>query len=178
MIKPIRLVVYYTAEDDPKKCTAKKLQRFGYASLEKNLRRIPPGMLLLNPLSKKSLSKEDKQIAETKGILALDCSWKTIETQFPFLEKKYVSRALPFVVAVNPVNYGKACKLSTLEAFAAALYILDEVKQAQEILKLYKWSPQFLDLNKEPLEDYRTANTSKEVIEKMKLYLPNDSENK
>ncbi|MBN2065819.1 MAG: DUF367 family protein [Candidatus Thermoplasmatota archaeon] len=171
MKKPIRLFVYHTAEDDPKKCSAKKMQRFGHVKLENNLRRLPRGMILLNPLSEKSLSKEDERLAETKGILALDCSWKTIEKQFPYIEEKYVSRALPFVLAVNPVNYGKANKLSTLEAFVAALYILDRTEQAEEILKLYKWGPQFIELNREPLEDYRTAKTSKELIERMNQYI-------
>lgn len=147
------------------------MQRFGHVKLENNLRRIPRGMILLNPLSEKSLSKEDEKVAETKGILALDCSWKTIEQQFPYIEGKYVSRALPFVLAVNPVNYGKANKLSTLEAFVAALYILDRTEQAEEILKLYKWGPQFIELNREPLEDYRTAKTSKELIERMNQYI-------
>jgi len=167
-------MIYHTSEDDPKKCSAKKMQRFGYATLENNLRKIPPGMILLNPLSEKSISREDEKIAEKKGILALDCSWKTIEQQFPNLEEKYESRALPFVVAVNPVNYGKPCKLSTLEAFAAALYILNRVEQAEQILRLYKWGPQLITLNKEPLEDYRMAKTSKEVVEKMKQYLSDD----
>lgn len=175
MTKSIRLFVYHTAEDDPKKCTAIKLRRFGYVTLEDNLRRIPPGMILLDPFSEKSISKEDKLIAETKGILALDCSWKTVDEQFPLIEKKFIHRALPFVLAVNPVNYGKACKLSTLEAFAAALYILDAVDQAEQILKLYKWAPQFLQINKEPLDDYRSALTSKEVIEYMKQYLTEES---
>ncbi len=178
MKKPIRLFVFHTAEDDPKKCTAKKLHRFGHVILENNLRRIPPGLILLNPFAEKSLSREDSLIAETKGILALDCSWETVDEQFPLLEKKFVSRALPFVLAVNPVNYGKACKLSTLEAFAAALYILDAVDQAEQILRLYKWAPQFIQINKEPLEDYRSASTSKEVIEYMRQYLSEEGEEK
>jgi pre-rRNA-processing protein TSR3 len=176
MKKPFRLFIYHTAEDDPKKCTAKKLQRFNHATIETNLRRIPPGMILLDPFSEKSLSKEDRPIAETKGILALDCSWKTVEEQFPRLKKRYVCRALPFVIAVNPVNYGKPCKLSTLEAFAAALYILDNVEQATELLTLYKWGHQFLIMNKEPLEDYRKAETSKEIIEQMRHYLSDENE--
>ncbi|MDG6228962.1 MAG: DUF367 family protein [Candidatus Thermoplasmatota archaeon] len=176
MKKPFRLFIYHTAEDDPKKCTAKKLQRFNHATIETNLRRIPPGMILLDPFSEKSLSREDRPIAETKGILALDCSWNTVEEQFPRLKKRYVCRALPFVIAVNPVNYGKPCKLTTLEAFAAALYILDNVEQATELLTLYKWGHQFLIMNKEPLEDYRKAETSKEIIEQMRHYLSDENE--
>jgi pre-rRNA-processing protein TSR3 len=78
---------------------------------------------------------------------------------------------LPFVVAVNPVNYGKPLKLSTLEAFATALYILGDVKKAEEMLNLYKWGPNFLVLNKEPLEDYRNAKNSSEIIDAMRQYI-------
>ncbi|HUS99729.1 MAG TPA: hypothetical protein VMY59_05340, partial [Candidatus Thermoplasmatota archaeon] len=37
MKRSVRLVVYHANEDDPKKCTAKKLHRFGYATLEKTI---------------------------------------------------------------------------------------------------------------------------------------------
>ena len=87
------------------------------------------------------------------------------------MKKGQVSRALPFVVAVNPVNYGKPFKLTTLEAFAAALYILGEVDHAKEILQIYKWGPHFIELNKQPLEDYRNAVTSEEIVELMQQYM-------
>ena len=167
----MKLIVYHANEDDPKKCSAKKLAKFGFAKLETNIRKTPKDTILLNPFAKKSISKEDLLSAKKHGILAVDCSWKNAETSFDFLDNRNHSRALPFVVAVNPVNYGKALKLSTLEAFAAALYILDEVEKAEEILNLYKWGPNFLVLNKEPLEDYRRAKTSEEVIEAMKQYI-------
>ena len=167
----MKLFVYHANEDDPKKCSARKLARFGFAKLESKIRKIPRDMILLNPFSEKSISKEDLDQAKKHGILAVDCSWKNAEKSFDFLDKKNHSRAIPFVIAANPVNYGKALKLSTLEAFAAALYILDEVEKAQEILKLYKWGPNFLVLNKEPLEDYRSAKTSKDVVKAMKNYV-------
>ena len=53
MKKPVRLVVYHANEDDPKKCTAKKLHRFGYASLEKNVRRLPYHAILLESVCRK-----------------------------------------------------------------------------------------------------------------------------
>ena len=158
-------------EDDPKKCSAKKLHRFGFAKLEKNLKKIPKHAILLSPFAEKSLSREDLPIAEEVGILAIDCSWENAEERFQEFSKAYVSRALPFVVAVNPVNYGKPFKLTTLEAFAASLYIIGETKQAHEILKIYNWGPHFLELNKQPLEDYRKAKSSTEVIEAMKHYI-------
>ena len=171
MKKKIKLFVYHANEDDPKKCSAKKLQKFGFVTLENNRRKIPNHTLLLNPFSKKSLSPEDRSIAEVGGLLAVDCSWKTAERCFHLLEKKNISRALPFIVAANPVNYGKPFKLTTLEAFAAALYILGDVEQAKEIMNIYKWGPYFLELNHEPLDEYRMAKNSEEVITIMKKYI-------
>jgi pre-rRNA-processing protein TSR3 len=167
----IKLFVYHANEDDPKKCTAKKLFRFGFVKLETNIKRTPKNAILLNPFSKKSLSPEDKKIALKNGILAVDCSWENAENSFDYLEKRNNSRALPFVVAANSVNYGKPFKLSTLEAFATALYIFNDVKTAEKILNLYKWGPNFLVLNKEPLEDYRKAENSSQVIDIMKKYI-------
>ena len=171
MNKKIRLYIYHMNEDDPKKCSAKKLHRFGFAKLEKNLKKIPKHAILLSPFAEKSLSREDLPIAEEVGILAVDCSWENAEKRFQDFSKSYISRALPFVVAVNPVNYGKPFKLTTLEAFAASLYIIGETEQAHEILKIYNWGPHFLELNKQPLEDYRKAKNSTEVIEIIKQYI-------
>jgi pre-rRNA-processing protein TSR3 len=171
MKRTVRLVVYHANEDDPKKCTAKKLHRFGFASLQKDIRRLPYHAILLNPFAEKSLSHEDVLMAHTHGLVSLDCSWKTAEQTFHSLETTMVSRALPFLLAANPVNYGKPYQLSTLEAFAAALYILGEVSQATEIVRIYTWGHRFLELNREPLEEYRQAQTSAEVIRLMKQYI-------
>ena len=92
----IKLHVYHTNEDDPKKCTAKKLSRFNLVNLKTNIRKLPRNTILLNPLAKKSISREDLPTARKNGILALDCSWKTVETSFESLIGKNHSRALPF----------------------------------------------------------------------------------
>jgi pre-rRNA-processing protein TSR3 len=171
MNKQIKLLVYHANEDDPKKCSAKKLAKFGFVKLEKTIRKIPNNAILLNPFAEKSLSKEDLSKAEKNGILAVDCSWKNVEGVFQKLEKMHISRAIPFVLAANPVNYGKPFKLTTLEAFAAALYILDDIELSERILELYKWGPNFLVLNKEPLEAYRKAANSSEIIKIMNQYI-------
>lgn len=167
----IALVVYHTNEDDPKKCSAKKLHRFGYAVLVKNRRRLPHRAVLLHPYAEKSISREDLPDAKQFGLVALDCSWKSAEETFQALETTMAPRALPFLVAANPVNYGKPYQLSTLEAFAAALYILGEVSHAKEIVRIYTWGHRFLELNQEPLEEYRCAETSAEVIQAMNKYI-------
>jgi pre-rRNA-processing protein TSR3 len=69
------------------------------------------------------------------------------------------------------VNFGKPFKLSTVEAFAAALYILGEMGQAALILNKFKWGHSFLELNAEPLERYSKAKDSTEVVKIQEDYL-------
>ena len=171
-MKPIKLMVYHANDDDPKKCSAKKMNRLGFATLITSPRKIPPHMVLLNPYSKKSLSMEDIEMTQKHGILAVDCSWKHAEEIFPDIHDKMINRSLPFLIAVNPVNFGKVLQLSTLEAFAAALTILNHQDQAEKILQIYKWGPHFLTMNKEPLTAYQQARTSKEIIEIMHQFIP------
>ncbi|UCD14309.1 MAG: DUF367 family protein [Thermoplasmatales archaeon] len=171
MKRKIKLIVYHTDEDDPRKCSAKKLHKFGFVKLEKNIRKVPRHAILLNPFAEKSLSREDLENARQNGIVAVDCSWKNAEKSFEYLSQKNTSRALPFLLAANPVNYGKPFRLTTLEAYAAALYILGEIEHAKDILNIYKWAPHFLDLNNQPLKEYREAKNSKEVIKIMKRYI-------
>ena len=171
MKREIPLVVFHANEDDPKKCSARKLHRFGYASLVKTMRRLPRHAVLLDPFAEKCVSREDSESACAHGIVALDCSWKTAEKTFQHAESTMNPRALPFLLAANPVNYGKPFQLSTVEAFAAALYILGEVSQAKKIVGIYTWGHHFLELNREPLEDYRQARTSIEVVHLMNKYI-------
>ena len=174
MKEKIKLIVYHANEDDPKKCSARKLHKLGFAEIKTNIRKTPRHAILLNPYAEKSISKQDIEIAKKNGMMAVDCSWKNAENSFEYLDKRNYSRALPYVIAVNPINYGKPLKLTTIEAFAAALYILGETNHAKNILNIYKWSPHFLELNREPLEDYRKARNSKEIIEFMKQYIDNN----
>jgi len=90
---------------------------------------------------------------------------------FPPMRLQLISRALPFLLAANPVNWGKPFKLSTLEAFSASLYILGEREQAERLLRLYTWGEQFYNLNREPLEEYASARTSEEVVERQFLFV-------
>jgi len=117
----------------------------------------------LTPTAEKALSPADDP---GKGIIVLDCSWEEVERVFPELAKLNLEhRALPYLLAGNPVNFGRPFKLNSAEAFAAALYILGHKEQAERALSKFNWGHSFLELNKEPLEEYAAAKSSTEIVE-------------
>ena len=113
----------------------------------KKISQIPRNTLLLDPTAEQALSPADRNV---KSITALDCSWEVLDTGA--VSSWRIRRALPFLMAANPVNFGKPCKLTSIEAIAAALYILGEQERAAQILGCVSWGIRFLEVNKEPLE--------------------------
>ena len=166
----MELYAYDAGQCDPKKCTAKKLARAGLIKPVKELRRIPYKTILLAPIAKKALSPADTQ--SPSSITVFDCSWDKIGSFEDTLRKlKRKKRALPYLIAVNPVNYGRPFILSSVEAFAAALFILGEPEHAQQILNTFKWGHEFLRLNREMLLAYAAAKESKEVVAQQKRFM-------
>ena len=127
---PIFICNFHTC--NPKICTAQKLIKFKKAK-EISVKQIQSQSIVLTPFSYTALSKEDKSLAQNYGLVGVDCSWNNIEGGSEALHKG-IGRALPFLVAANPNNYGKPSKLSTLEAIAAALYILLDVPTVQFLI--------------------------------------------
>lgn len=168
--------VYHAAQDDPKKNTALRLQKHGKARLFDDVKKAPRHAVLLNPFAKKALSREDLDDMRRNGLLALDCSWAQAEEAFPVLLGSTRSRALPFLVAANPVNYGKPFVLSTAEAIGAALFIVGEQRQARDVLSALPFGELFLTLNKNPLDDYAKCETSAQVVEAQMAYLGGDED--
>ncbi|MHA1211678.1 MAG: hypothetical protein ACTSSH_04375, partial [Candidatus Heimdallarchaeota archaeon] len=104
----IRLLIYSTKQDDPKKCTAMKLNKLGKASLVYHISDLPKNSVLLNPFCQKALSVEDLPLMHTKGLVGLDCSWVKAEEVFgvedrPGLAPKkkgrwrFTNRILPYL---------------------------------------------------------------------------------
>jgi pre-rRNA-processing protein TSR3 len=162
----VDLHVRYEGDDDPEKCSARKLARFDLATLHHSARATPHG-IVLDPHAERALSPTDRSRSER--LVALDCSWETAEAEAFRLDGPH--RALPFLVAANPVNYGTAFQLTTVEAFAGALCILGEREQAEELLGKFRWGHTFLELNEEPLRRYADCADSGEVVAVQEEYL-------
>jgi pre-rRNA-processing protein TSR3 len=165
----IPLYIYHAGQCNPKKCTGLKMARFNLAHLYNRISRTPKSAIILDPISEKAISPADHS---GKGIIVLDCSWKEVERIFPELGKLNLEhRALPYLLASNPVNFGRPFKLNSAEALAAALYILGYKEQAEKILSKFNWGHSFIELNKEPLEEYATAKNSTEIVEIQSHYI-------
>ncbi len=173
----MELHVRYEGDDDPEKCTARKLARFDLAELHRSHGATPYG-IVLNPHAERALSPADAPGAAGGGdadggspgnLLALDCSWESAGEALFDLPGEH--RALPFLVAANPVNYGRPFRLTTVEALAAALSILGEREHAERILSKFTWGKTFLELNAEPLRRYADCEDSTEVVAVQEEYL-------
>ncbi|XP_058452420.1 18S rRNA aminocarboxypropyltransferase [Malaya genurostris] len=154
---------------DPKKCSGRKLARHRMIN---NLRlgQKFPG-LVLTPVGINCVSPLDKTIIENSGIAVVDCSWARL-AETPFNKMKSPNpRLLPFLVAANPINYGKPCKLSCVEAIAASMYITGYKEEAMWYLSKFSWGHSFLELNAELLDLYSACQSSKEILEVQNEYL-------
>ncbi len=158
-MREIRLFVVRLEHDDPRKATGIRLIRRGLAV---RTHRPPRGAVILDPTSHVYLSPADRESAESRGLVAVDASWRRIdEVRWPRGRR----RVLPLLVAANPINYGRPFRLSTAEALAAALFILGRRDQAERVLSEFKWGPEFLRLNEDWLEAYSRAEGPDEVEE-------------
>ncbi len=156
----MKLFVLNLGECNRDACTAVRLAKFGLVKEFTSPKRVPRKSVVLDPFSRKALSAEDIPWAEKMGLMAVDCSWNRLEQGFGFEYK----RALPYLVAANPINFGKPTRLSTVEALAGALWILREEGQAREVLSRFRWGKTFFDLNGDLLRMYAEARSSAEII--------------
>ncbi|NIP62123.1 MAG: DUF367 family protein [Nitrosopumilaceae archaeon] len=156
--------VFMLNQDDPKKCTAAKLVKFGLA---RRTRRLSEKTILLDPYSDNFLMPQDK--FKSNSITAIDCSWNRAEDTFT-RKMTGIPRKIPPLFAGNPVNYSKLGKLTSAEALAGALCILGNKSMASEILQKFKWGHTFYELNKNLLEDYSKLTVESEIGNLLKEY--------
>lgn len=154
---------------DPKRCTGRKLSRHGL------LRSLAPSSpipgVVLSPTANQSISPADRHILETHGLGVVDCSWARLsEVPFSRLRMGY-ERLLPFLVAANPVNYGRPMKLTCAEALAGGLYIAGFQQEAKLILQTFTWGDAFWTLNGHLLTQYAACEDSAAVVAVQNDYL-------
>jgi len=137
-------------QDDPKKCTAKRMEKFNLSQNYTTFRTLPSKGIVLDPFADVVLSDSDRILAEVGGIVGVDCSWNLATSTFSKLKLMGLEpRKLPDIVPANPVNSGKIGKLTTAEAIATALMICCEEEQASKVMSIFKWGPAFLTMNSE-----------------------------
>ena len=167
MLKPRIYVVYY-GEDDPRKNTSLKMIKKGFA-LKTSYRRLYGKPLILNPYSNTYLGPWHRSLIDRYGLVVVDASWKKLTP-----EKLYrvhgVHVKLPPLLPGNPINYGKPCILSSIEAVAATLYITGYIDVYEKLLGLYKWMKTFHTLNQELLKDYSIVENNEQLLETIKDY--------
>ena len=158
----LQVLMFY--QDDPKKCTAAKMVKFGLAQ---NIKKIGSKGLVLDPFSEKTLLAKDKSLI--RSIVGIDCSWNLADQAF---SKKFagIKRRLPPLFAGNPVNYSKLNKLTTVEALAASLFILGSREQSLELLDKFKWGHTFYELNQNLLEEYSELEDESQIGSILKDY--------
>ena len=161
---PVRITIFHAAQDDPKKNTALRLKRRGFARIVTKSRFLPKRAIVLNPFGEIAFSPADKERIEQFGLAALDCSWEHAQKVMSG-HVKGTSRCLPILIAGNSVNFGKLTKLTTAEAIAAALYIAGFKGKAEELLSIFTWGHTFFELNRMLLDNYVTAKDSGEIVE-------------
>ncbi|KAJ2997977.1 ribosome biogenesis protein tsr3 [Globomyces sp. JEL0801] len=140
---------------DPKRCSGKKLARIGLIS---NLRvgQKFPG-IVMSPKGQSSVSPKDRSIIEKYGAAVVDCSWARIE--------------VPYLVAANPVNYGKPFKLNCVEALAACFFITGLDDAGHNLLSNFGWGHAFYEINSELFELYSQCEDSTAVVEAQNKYI-------
>ena len=151
-------------QDDPKKCTAAKMVKFGLAQ---SIKKIGAKGMVLDPFAEKTLLPKDRSIINT--VIGIDCSWNLADQAF---SKKFdgIKRKLPPLLAGNPVNYSKLNKLTTAEALSASLFILGFKEQSMELLDKFKWGHTFHELNHNLLDEYTKLENESQIESVLKDY--------
>jgi len=157
------LFVLLVGEDHPKSCTGRRLLRRGLARPIPARTSRSSRAIVLDPHADRPLSPDDRTEALRSGILAVDCSWNRLgeRGRLPTLgdavSRHAVRRRLPILLAANPQHFGRPTELNTVEALAAATFVLGRRTQAERLLEGFRGGPEFLLLNRDRLSAYAGA---------------------
>ena len=120
-------------------------------------------LTLIIPNAKAVVSPADRELLEHYGAAVVECSWVRIkEIPWSRIGGK-CERLLPYLVAANPVNYGRPWRLNCVEALAACFYICGHPEWAEDILKHFHYGEPFLEINRTLLKRYAACSSEEEV---------------
>ena len=93
----------------------------------------------------------------------VECSWARIK-EVPWSRIGGKSeRLLPYLVAANPVNYGRPWRLNCVEALAATFYICGHPDWADVVLEHFSYGQPFLEINSQLLKRYAACQSEEET---------------
>ncbi|KAJ3275382.1 ribosome biogenesis protein tsr3 [Terramyces sp. JEL0728] len=125
----------------------------------------------MSPKGEFSVSPADRDIVIQSGIAVVDCSWARIE-EVPFAKiRSPHERLLPYLVAANPVNYGKPYKLNCVEALAACCFITGLDDAGHALLSQFGWGHAFYEINSELFGLYSECADSASVVRVQNEYI-------
>lgn len=75
----------------------------------------------------------------------------------------YTVFEVPYLVAANPVNYGRPWRLNCAEALAATFYICGHSVWADEVLQHFSYGESFLEINAQLLKRYAACKDDAEI---------------
>ncbi|CDH58190.1 duf367-domain-containing protein [Lichtheimia corymbifera JMRC:FSU:9682] len=166
---PMPVAMWDFKHCDPKRCSGVKLARTGMLKTLKLNQRFRG--IVASPVGEKAVSPADRRIVEMYGACVVDCSWARVD-EVPFNKiKGPTDRLLPYLVATNPVNYGKPWKLNCAEALAAIFYITGFPEHGAALMGKFKWGHAFEEVNGPLLEKYAACADSTEVVRVQNEYL-------
>ncbi|KAJ2725332.1 ribosome biogenesis protein tsr3 [Coemansia sp. Benny D115] len=147
---------------DPKRCSGRKLARMGMVK-EFRLGQVFKGVVM-SPEGKQVVSRADLPIMQEHGAAMIDCSWARLD-EVPFAKiKAHHNRLLPYLVAANPVNYGKPWRLNCVEALAAAFYVVGWDEIGDKLMGKFKWGHGFKEMNAVLFKRYAACEDNQGVL--------------
>lgn len=123
---------------------------------------------VFRPQGTQVVSPADREIVEENGLAVVECSWVRLGEipwgkiksphervcecgDLSFQALNGISTLLyvvPYLIASNPVNYGRPWRLNCAEALAAAFYVLGFSQNAHAVMAYFTWGDSFWNLNK------------------------------
>lgn len=109
------------------------------------------------------ISPADKELLEQYGAAVVECSWVRVQ-EIPWSRiGGKCERLLPYLVAANPVNYGRPWRLNCVEALAACFCICGHQDWAEVALQHFPYGKPFLEINSQLFKRYAACQDEDEI---------------